>query len=362
MVFENIGIDVNGIIYGDVILAAAIFATSIIVSKIVYVFLKKVVGTYAAQTKTAADDEILKAIHKPLYFGIIVVGASFALGSVNALKPFAGIITQLATLILIVLGVSVAVKIVNVLLRWYATEVAQKTHTRVDDKVLPILSKVAKLVIYFIAFMFILGEFGIQITPLLAGLGIGGLAVALALQPTLSNFFSGTYILTDGSIKLGDYIEIQGMDIKGYVEDIGWRSTKIKTLPNNIVIVPNSKLADSIVTNYYSPTTDMGLVIPVGVSYESDLENVEKVTIDVAKKVLQETQGGVKDFEPFIRYNEFGDSNINFSVILRVQTFVDQYLMKHEFIKQLKKRYDKEGIEIAYPSRNVYFRTPLKSK
>ncbi len=360
MVFGDILASLNGLVYGDIILAVIIFASSIIVSKLIYVFIERFIGAYAAQTKTTIDDEILKAIRKPLYFGIIIVGSNFALSSINVLKSFSGLITQMATLILILLGVSVTVKMVNILIRLSASEIAQRTHTKIDDKFLPIFSKMSKLVIYSIALMLILSEFGIQITPLLAGLGIGGLAVALALQPTLSNFFSGTYILTDGSIKIGDYIELQEMGTKGYVDDIGWRSTKIRTLPNNIVIVPNAKLADSVVTNYYAPTTDMALVVPVGVSYESDLEKVEKITVEVAKKVLKDTPGGVKDFEPFIRYSEFGDSNINFSVILRVQTFVDQYLVKHEFIKQLKKHFDKEGIEISYPARSVYFKTLLK--
>lgn len=360
MVLENILPAVSP--FADVIIAAIIFFSSIIISKVVYAFIRRVVGAYASQTKTTLDDDVLKAVHKPVYFGIIIAGSAFAVSSLNALKPFVGIITQGATLVLILLGVHVTVKIVNILITWYATDVAKRTQTTMDDKFLPIFSKIAKLAIYFIAFMLILGEFGIEITPLLAGLGIGGLAVALALQPTLSNLFSGTYIVTDGSMRIGDYIEMQGTDIKGYVEDIGWRSTRIRTLPNNIVIVPNSKLADSIVTNYYAPDTQMGLVIPVGVSYESDLDSVEKAVIEVAKNVLQETPGGVKDFEPFVRFNAFGDSNINFSVILRVQSFVDQYLVKHEFIKQLKKRFDKEGIEIAYPSRNIYFKTPLKSQ
>ncbi len=360
MVLEDFGIDINGVAYGDVIGAAIIFVAALVISKITYVLLKRTVGAYAARTKTTLDDEILNALHKPLYFGIIIAGGAFALGNISFLVQFSGTIAGIATILVILIGMSVAAKTVDILIRWYAAELAQKTHSKTGDKFLPIFSKVARISIYFIAFMLVLGELGIQITPLLAGLGIGGLAVALALQPTLSNFFSGTYILTDGSIRIGDYIEVQGMDVRGFVEDIGWRSTKIKTLPNNIVIVPNAKLADSVVTNYYSPDAQMAVVVPVGVSYGSDMDEVEKVTIDVAKKVLAETPGGVKDFEPFVRYNEFGDSNIKFSVILRVQSFVDKYLVQHEFIKQLKKRFDEEGIEIAYPSTNVYFKAPLQ--
>lgn len=196
-----------------------------------------------------------------------------------------------------------------------------------------------------------------ELGPLLAGLGIGGLAIALALQPTLLNFFSGTYIITEGSVRIGDHIEINGTDIKGCVEDIGWRNTKIKTLANNIVIIPNAKLADSTITNYCSPDKEMALVVHVGVSYSSDLGKVERITTDVTRSVMKSVPGGVKEFEPFVRFNEFADSNINFSVILHVNSFVDQYIVKHEFIKHLKKRYDAEGIEIAYPSRNVYFKT-----
>ena len=138
----------------------------------------------------------------------------------------------------------------------------------------------------------------------MASLGIAGLAVALALQDTFSNFFSAVYITADRPVKVGDYIELEN-GLKGYVEDVGWRSTRLRTLPNNSIIIPNNKLAQSILTNYDAPKPEMSIVIPVGVSYNSDLEKVEKVTVDVAKKVLGSVEGGVADFEPFIRYKEF---------------------------------------------------------
>jgi len=207
--------------------------------------------------------------------------------------------------------------------------------------------------VFLVAVVAMLGQLGIEITTLIATLGVGGLAIALALQGTLSNFFAGAYMILDKPIRVGDYIELEGGD-KGYVQDIGWRSTKIKMLGDKVVIIPNSKIAESKLINYDQPTRAMSVIISCGVGYNENLEKVEKVTIKVGKNIQKTVDGAVKDFEPFIRYNEFGDSNINFSVILRAKNYVAQYLMKHEFIKQLKKAYDKEGIEISWPVTKVY--------
>lgn len=141
---------------------------------------------------------------------------------------------------------------------------------------------------------------------------------------------------------------------RGYVTDIAWRNTTIRALPNNMIIVPNSKMASAIITNYCQPEKEMSVLIQVGVSYNSDLEKVENVTIEVAKEVMREIEGGISEFEPFIRYHTFGDSSIDFTMILRTREFVNQYVIKHEFIKRLHKRYKKEGIDIPFPIRTVY--------
>ncbi|MFA5199637.1 MAG: mechanosensitive ion channel family protein, partial [Candidatus Omnitrophota bacterium] len=194
----------------------------------------------------------------------------------------------------------------------------------------------------------------VSITPILATLGVGGLAVALALQDTLTNLFAGFHITVANQIRVGDYIKLETGE-EGYVVDINWRSTKIKMLPNNIVLIPNDKLNKAIVTNYYLPDKEMAVLVDLGVHYKSDLEKVEKITCEVAKSIMAEVNGGVTYFEPFIRYHTFGDSSIKFTVILRAKEFVDQYLIKHEFIKRLHKRYNKEGINIPYPIRAINY-------
>jgi small-conductance mechanosensitive channel len=124
-------------------------------------------------------------------------------------------------------------------------------------------------------------------------------------------------------------------------------------LPNNTVLVPNAKLAQAIVINYHLPDKELAVLVNVGVDYESDLEQVERVTCDVARDVMRTVPGGVPQFEPFIRYHTFGESSIDFTVILRASEFVDQYLVKHEFVKRLHQRYRHEGIAIPFPIRTL---------
>jgi len=188
---------------------------------------------------------------------------------------------------------------------------------------------------------------------MIAGVGLGALAIGLALQSTLANFFAGVHLLSDRPIDVGDYIEIDE-NAKGIVEDIGWRSTRIRTLTDNLLIIPNGKLAESNITNFSKPKQDLSVWVPCGVAYESDLKKVEKVTLEVAKKIQQTVEGAVKDFDPVFRYIEFGESNINFIAILRVKDPMKRFVVRNEFIKDLKEQFDKEKIEISWPIRKIY--------
>jgi small-conductance mechanosensitive channel len=202
----------------------------------------------------------------------------------------------------------------------------------------------------------VLNGLGLSITPMLTALGIGGLAVALALQEPLANFFAGLFITLAGQIRVGDYLKLDSGQ-EGYVVDFSWRSTRLRMLANNLVIVPNAKLAQAVVVNHHLPSQDLAVLVDVGVDYGSDLQHVERIVIDVGRAVMTQVPGGVPEFEPFIRYHTFGDSSINFTVILRAREFVDQYLIKHEFIKRLHARFGQEGISIPFPIRTLVRRT-----
>lgn len=215
-----------------------------------------------------------------------------------------------------------------------------------------IIKNALKIFILILGILIILQIMGISITPLITTLGIGGLAIALALQDTLANLFAGFHIVGTQKVKRGDYIKLESGE-EGYVVDVTWRDTILRQLPNNFIIIPNNKLSSANLINYYRPKKALNILVEVGVDYESDLEKVENVTLEVAREVLQVVEGAVQDFEPFIRYHTFGDSSINFTVYLRCKEFFDKFLLKHEFIKRLKKRYDSEGINIPFPIRTV---------
>jgi len=184
----------------------------------------------------------------------------------------------------------------------------------------------------------------------LTTLGVGGIAVALALQHTLSNLFAGMQLTLAGNIRVGDMIKLETGE-EGVVDDIHWRVTRIRTLPNNFVLIPNSRLAQSVVTNFSAPTPDLSITIPLSVHYASDLDRVERVTLAVSRQVLREVAGGVADFEPLVRFQRFGESSIDFNVVLRGDAFTDSFLIKHEFIKAIKRAFAAEGIVIPYPIR-----------
>ncbi len=245
-------------------------------------------------------------------------------------------------------------RLVALLLRMYMNRYRQ------EMPAVSLVVQASKVLVLLVGVIIALDKIGIAITPILTALGVGGLAVALALRDTLENLFAGFHVLASGHIKVGDYIRLEGGE-EGFVEDITWRNTVIRQPSNNLIIVPNSKLSSSIVINFHKPDSELAVIVPVGVSYDSDLEKVERITIEVAKEVQREVEGAVPDFEPFIRYTAFGDFSINFNVILRAKDVPSQHVLRHEFIKRLKRRYEEEGIKIPFPIREVYLR-PLSKE
>lgn len=215
-----------------------------------------------------------------------------------------------------------------------------------------ILGNIIKGIIYSIAFILILQSFGVAIAPLLAALGVGGVAVALALQPTLSNLFAGLQLISSGRFNTGDFIQLENGE-KGFITDITWRSTTLVTADNNIMIIPNNKMATSIVLNYFLLSRELLFNVPVGISYNSDLEKAERVCIQTATAILEQLQVGADHYEPFVRFYRFGDSSIDLKVFFRVKQYADQFLVTHMFIKELYLRFKAENIEIPFPVTTV---------
>ena len=299
------------------------------------------------KTAVRLDDIILEAVKGPSLIWVLIPAVYFSLQILPDFSEHWALITDRIFLGLIIVSITwtLANGISN-LLAEYAGKVAPA---------LPITSltqNFIKLVIIIIGLMILLDSLGVKITALITALGIGSLAVALALQDTLSNLFAGIHILVDRPVQIGQFVKLDSGE-KGYVTQIGWRSVKVRMLANNTVIIPNSKLVNSVLSNYYYPESELSVRVQVGVHYKSDLEHVEKVTIEVGEEIMKNTTGAVGDFKPFIRYHTFNDFSIDFTVILRAKEFMDNYVIKHEFIKALHKRYKVEGIEIPFPIRTI---------
>ncbi len=335
----------------DAVLPAVfIVLLSVVLAKLAYYLLEHFIRRMTQKTKTILDDLLLDALELPVVSGVVLAGLFFAsvLGGFGD-APAATVLFKIA---LILWAAVTAFRSVSAVLRWYVQEMAPRYHQSLTD-LEPLFRRLAGLFVASISAIMILDSLGVEVSPLIASLGIAGLAVALAFQDTLANFFAGVYLSMDRPLKPGDYIALESGQ-NGYVVKVGWRSTAIRMLANNILYIPNSKLASTIITNYYSPEKEMAVIVPVSVSYDSDLARVERVVVGVGKRIQQTVKGAVVSFDPFIRYNKFDESGVNFSVILRVDEFVDQYLVTHEFIKALHARFKEEGIEIPYPKRSVY--------
>jgi small-conductance mechanosensitive channel len=335
------------------VLPLLVLALSLLLGVFLRFLVAKYLLSWAKKTRIKWDDVLIENLKRWVPFWTSIIGLYIALdmwGIAVTQTTFMG------KLLLTALVLTVTVAAANI----FSTALGLLAEREEGALAVSSLTKnITRIIIFVIGALIILRSLGISITPILGTLGVGGIAVALALQETLSNIFSGIYVTVAKNVRIGDFIKLESGE-EGYVVDIGWRATKVRMLPNNIVIIPNSKLGQSVLTNYYMPETEMAVLVQVGVHYKSDLKHVEKVTIEVGEEILKEVQGGIADFKPFIRYHTFDDFSINFSVILRCKEFVDNYLIKHEFIKRLHERYNKEGIVIPFPIRDVYIKESKK--
>ncbi|MBI3995553.1 MAG: mechanosensitive ion channel family protein [Nitrospirae bacterium] len=310
----------------------------------------RILTRWSLRTQTRMDDIVLDAVRHPSLFWVAAIGLYLAVGTSELPKAY---IAYGFTLLhaLVILSVTFVAANLTSRIAIYSIQKAE-----IPIQATGLTQGVIKMVVITTGLLILLGTLGISITPLLTALGVGGLAVALALQDTLGNLFAGVHILMEKSVRVGDFVKLETGQ-EGYVTDIGWRTTRVRMLPNNIVIIPNGKLAQSILTNYYLPEPRMALLVPISVSYDSDPEKVESILVEEAVKGAKEIPGMLSDPAPFVRFIPgFGDFSLDFTLICQVKEFTDQYLVQHELRKRIFKRFKQEGIEIPFPVRTVHLK------
>ncbi|MFH1686681.1 MAG: mechanosensitive ion channel domain-containing protein [bacterium] len=323
------------------------FAAAWVVRAFVFVFAKQLAG----QTETDLDDRLLKATRKHTFFLVYLMGA-FALFNLlegvaagTALTAFRYVDGVLWT-ITVGLVASLLVRISSTVLRWFGENVASKTETTVDDEFLPLAERAVKVIVYILAVLIVLEHFDVDIKGLIAVLGIGSLAIALAAQETIANMIGGFVIMIDRPFRKGDRVRLDDGTVC-VVHAIGIRSTKFWTFENTLIIVPNADLMKSTIHNITYPFPQVRVRVDVGVGYHSDMDHVKAVMLDEAAK----HELVLKDPAPSWYLLEFGDSSLNVSLRCHVADVSDQFVVTAALREQILGRFRQENIEIPFPQR-----------
>jgi small-conductance mechanosensitive channel len=298
---------------------------------------------WASQAITRTSDILRESLRLPSLIWCVLIGLYVAI-DVAPLPERVGAHALQAIYALLVLSVTAAVaNVAGSILR---------DALRTNNLVLPATGlsfAFANVTIWILGGLVLLSGLGVSITPILTALGVGGLAVALALQDTLSNFFAGIHLLIDRPVRVGDFVKLETGQ-EGHITDIGWRTTRIRMLSNNMVIIPNNKLTQAILTNYSLPEPRMGISIPVNVSYRADPGHVERVLVEEAKKAVGQVPGLLAEPAPSVRLIPgFGDNALAFTLNVHVRQFEDQYAVQDELRRRILKRLEAEKIGIPIP-------------
>lgn len=339
-----------GIVYATITIIFGLIAAGI-AHIIVHWLKKKVSGT-----ESQLDDILLAALGKPLVIMILAGSIYIALTYFGVLpETVAGFaVDQYVNAFFILIGAWIVSSFSYNLLRTYGSVVAAKTESDFDDRMLPLLEIIAKYLIWFVAFLLILSNFDIDITPLLAGAGIAGIALALAAQDILSNFFGGAIITLDKPFKIGDRVKFE--DFFGDIVSIGPRSTRLKTLDNQIVTIPNSKITSNIVINFAQPDIKMKVRIPFAVAYGTDIPQVKKTLLEIAHEAIEKTSWVLSDPAPSVYFLEFGESSLNGQLILWTNNYDNLWDVQDYVNSRINERFRKEGVEIPFRQVDIWMR------
>lgn len=305
---------------------------------------------WAQRTDSHLDDLLVQSLRGPVLLWVIILAIKVAT-DLSRLPPAVTAWSGRALAVLWIVSFTLVFsRLAGRLVHRHLRETGAPAGTLVET--------LATLAVVLLGALMLLNQLGISITPILTALGVGGIAVALALQDTLSNLFAGFYVSLAGQLRLGDFIQLESGQ-QGYVTDIGWRSTTLRDRANNMIVIPNNKLAQSIVINHHLSEGRYILRLPVSVSYGSDVEHVERVLIEVARGAVGEVPELLADPQPVaLLMPGFGEHSLDFTLVCSVTNYDAQFKAQHELRKRILRRFRQEGIEIPFPVRTVEIRQP----
>jgi MscS family membrane protein len=330
------------------LLSLGIIVGSIILSKILYWLFANVFKDVASKTKTRLDDVLVDRIEEPVVFAVIIAGIYYALHRLHFTDTLDDWIGRVY-FFLIVFNIAWLInRLLDSLIDEYLAPIVQKTEGDLDDQLLPLLRKVIHFVVWGMAIVIGLNNAGYDVGALIAGLGIGGLAFALAAQDSVANLFGGLTVFFDKPFTINDRIKISGFD--GFVKEVGIRSTRVKTLAGRIVTIPNKEFTASIVENVSSEPSRK-VVQTLGLTYDMDASKVERaiqVLTDIHAENIETTEDNV------ITFTAFGDFSLNILFIYYIKKESDIMVTQSNINMQILKRFAAEGLDFAFPSQTIY--------
>ncbi len=324
--------------------AGILFIFICLLGAMVHLLFKRWVMRLTANTKTHWDDAMAGIVQPCIFSYALVAAVALAVRASPAADHWSHVTDRMALAFVVVLMTVGVLRSMKRVLQLFIG-----LRGRDMSKEGSVALTVSRILVAFLGVLMLLNTLGIRIGPLLGALGIGGLAMALALQDTLGNLFSGMYINISQNIHVGDYIRLDSGE-EGYIRDISWRATKIWTIDNNLILVPNSRLAGAIITNFSNPETTMALRLEFGVGYDSDPDHVSRILVEETLKVAESEPGLLIDPEPKVRFMPgFMDSSLNFTLICHIDEFMHQYQVQDAIRRRVLLRFRAEGVDIPFP-------------
>ncbi len=331
-----------------------IVALFYILSKIIQVIICGNLRRFAEKTETNIDDQIIDALRKPAVRFLTLMGTKIAVGVLPFSEKVDSVIHQSINTLLIVVVIGLMIRLASITINLWGSKWAEKTESSLDDELLPLVHKFVDAIIIILGMFFILAEWNIDITGLLAGVGIAGLAIGFAVKDSLANIFGGISIILDKALKVGDVVKLED-GRNGTIMDVGLRSTKLRTWSNELLIIPNGQLANTTIQNYKKPDLSVRGEVNFGVEYGASIDKVKKCVRDAIKSIKTVVPNSTK--KPIqVLFLRMGDSALEFQAGFWVSDYKDKFASELEATEKIYKALNKGKIGIPFPTRTVYLK------
>jgi small-conductance mechanosensitive channel len=324
----------------DILILSALIVGGSLLGWLLRIWIFPLLIKIAGKTKQQADNLVLASFKKWIIVLVIALGAYIGIKRIPITTQYQEWIDKSFVIFYILCATIMLSEIITGMIRFKN----QETGSALPSS--SIISKIARAIIYGLGLVLILQSVGISVAPILTAMGVGGLAVALALQDTLSNLFAGLQIIASGKINQNDFIRLDNGQ-EGFVQDISWRITTIKNASDQIIIVPNAKLSNMITTNYLLERKGFAFSVDLSIDRSNDIKKVESVTKEVLAQTIGSIKGGIIPEEPAVRFIRFGENSIELKASLQVSEFNQQAEATHQFIMNIQERFEKEDIRFA---------------